>query len=926
MRPIPPPRGLVFPNCEKAGETMIYCPLCGAANEPDAPFCYECGAELPRMGPRPEDDATLNPFSGAAPARAPAPAEEEEADATLPVPAAPRRRAEGSASPSVPGAELGEPVGMPAPRPPRKPRRVRRIALAALALALAAAALLLLPRVLSRPKDPTQAALDQILAAAAPYEDSKGCVSPENRQAAIDAVYASARSSALVSSCYADPYGVYIEIPNSPPVIYCPQPEPLIFDPVRHDTEDPARRTGQDPADPQSGESGPADPIPGDGGGEDAAQPAILRQEGRGTLQILTVQPFDAQFREIDRAHGFGQDLDAPDLVAWETVNRDPQLWHFGENANLNDGAVTLEQLLHLDQYQVILWHGLGAYTSYTGYYLCTDIPWSEELAERYGLDAHNCCRMLDGTIGLGPAFFAENYPDGAFDNAFLYLATSYSGMDEQMARVFLDKGAAVVFVTSENISRSYDLEMLHLTAESFLAGPEGCKTGPALEKRLRDYGVPAAEPWTIRDSLQLAQDSYGAQDPYLEAGARVYYLCRPGMEDLSYADWLALFRSPGSAAQRPAADQRLEINRAATRFWAVWYKDDYDCQAINGLDLLEYGFSMAARERFTVAGSRFLVPLEQLNRHIQRAFNTAVSLEEGQTYCPDPNNANWYYLLKGGQVSRPGSDGELDTTFHRLQSSSALSDGSIQLVFTRYRMEAPAVQALLAAEGPTAEEYAVLSDAELEGYGSRGWVSPVGTATMIVLARTENPASLEDYYILRCWFSPDEQPAPAAPAGERSDLDGEYTVRVKEVLDGGAALRVSIMEPVIWDRDYVMSLRVGDPVTVLGQTYYVRETPPAGQLGYYFLENGPYLSLTAEGDCLLCWSGEEAVMEPVEELILPVSPDFSVEIFRYGEMGSESLSLQRLEERYGPDLLSYDIRLTVVNGIAIAGSILLFY
>ena len=66
--------------------------------------------------------------------------------------------------------------------------------------------------------------------------------------------------------------------------------------------------------------------------------------------------------------------------------------------------------------------------------------------------------------------------------------------------------------------------------------------------------------------------------------------------------------------------------------------------------------------------------------------------------------------------------------------------------------------------------------------------------------------------------------------------------------------------------------------------------------------------------------------MEPVEELILPVSPDFSVEIFRYGEMGSESLSLQRLEERYGPDLLSYNIRLTVVNGIAIAGSILLCY
>ena len=872
---------------------MLYCSQCGAANEAGLSLCARCGAPLSAV------------------VREPAPAP----DAARPV--------------ESPRADGGG-------RPPRRSRLPLWIALGA-ALAILAA-LLVLPRLLGGSQDPTQAAMEEIYSAAAPYQRQDGTVAPEDADAAIEAVYLSARSSNLVLSCHRDDYGVVIEVEEGPVYVYCPEivePDPeVILDPLLPGPV-PLDPTVLDPSQPADPNTAPAQPDTPDTPGEPAAQsPSVPRQEGSGALRIITLQPFESSMRALAEQNGLPHDLDAPALVAWETVNRDPALWRFAEDDKRSDGDVDMEALLHLDQYQVILWHGLGGYTESTGYFLCTSIPWSEALAERYGLTEDNCCRTMDGCVALRPAFFAQHYGEGAFYNAFIYLATSYSGKDPEMARVFLDRGAAVVFVATDDVERTYDLQMLHLVSESYLAGTEGCKTKPALDKQLRDYGVPEAEPWTIRSSLELAQITYGDQDPYLSRGARVIYYCRPGMESLPYEDWVALFDRSRGEILSPDAELTAQINRAATRFWEVWYRNDYDPATVEWMDLLEYGFSKAEREGCASYGEYFYVPLEELNRCVIRAFNLRLEPEQGVSYYPDPNNAHWYYRLEGDQVCRPGAGGEIPTKFHRLESAFRQPDGTIHLVFTRYAINTDVVWASgEVGSGLQPEEYAALSPEDFAPRLTRNEATVLGSAHMLVAPRSDAPAGIEDYYIQRCWFEPSAQTAepaepssPAAPSGERSDLDGEYTVQIKEVLDGGAALRVSIMEPVIWDRDYVMSLRVGDPVTVLGQTYYVRETPPAGQLGYYFLENGPYLSLTAEGDCLLCWSGEEAVMEPVEELILPVSPDFSVEIFRYGEMGSESLSLQRLEERYGPDLLSYNIRLTVVNGIAIAGSILLFY
>ena len=1083
---------------------MINCPHCDAAIEPTDTFCSNCGTPL-----TPEKPTAPN-----------------------------------SPDPGKQGEE---------PSLPQRARRKLWIALGVLCLILAVLAVIFLPRLLSE-GDRTRAAMEEILSAAAPYQDPNGRVSPENRQAAIEAVYSSARSNSSVSSCKKDAYGVVITVSSGPSYVYFPivadppAPGPLVLSPDTATTSPDTATTSPDTAttSPDTTTTSPDTPVTP----PELPQPPIPREEGEGALEIATFQPFDAESREIALSRNLSHDLDAPDLVAWETVNRDPSLWHFG--AELNDDAVSMEALLSLDQYQVILWQGLGGYTSITGCVLCTGIPWSEELAQRYRLDEHNCCRLMDGTLALKPAFFAENYGDDAFYNAFIYLAASYSGVDPELAQVFLDKGAAVVFVDSEAISRQYDLDMLHLVAESFLAGPEGCKTQAALA----ELGISPSEDWTIDDSLELARATCGEADPDSEL-ARVYYLCRPGMERLSYAEWVSLFdRSKGELLNLDA-DLTAQINREVTLFWESWYYDDYDPSTVEWMELLRYGFSKAEREGFASYNKYDYVPLEELNRCLIRAFNLRVEPEPGETYYPDPNITHWFYRLEGDQVCRPGVTGEITSKFHRLKSALRQPDGSIHLTFTRYYMETPAIREVLERNGLLAEEYAVLSDTDLENYVSRGWVTAVGTAHMIVVPHSASPAAIEDYNILRCWFEPAAE-AAQPPAGtlpdltgrweilekngytsdliisnqrenvfdldiecyrrspnglptdmsfpsfsnltmvdntasvsirdgrenegtlslrwdgnllylsispglsgdsymkyssgaysrsqdsepgsqELPDLTGEwvrseqdtssavltvsnqrgnvfdleieykhvqgsqfgaatwyfnnlsfadnttsstysgtssftgepvkgtlnlswggeklllsfdveaassfcdlsetrgsyyragtevesYYVQIVEALDDGASLRVVKLHPLTLDRDYVLSLRVGDTLVIRGTTVRVTEIQTTETSTRYKLDNYAFIILPGEGDATLA-TYETIIKEPGEELILPVSPNFQMYDYFYTlivspEVQGNPWTLQQILERYGTNLKNHEILITTVDGVITEGVI----
>ncbi len=385
-------------------------------------------------------------------------------------------------------------------RPPRRSHAPLWIALIVLLAALAVPVAILLPKYLAEKQAPVQTPyptaadepdLEPVYAAAAPYENEDGTVAEEQVQEAIDAVYEAALSNPDVISCEKDEYGVYMEVAEGPDFVYCPTVE-----------------------------------------GMDA---------GGGPLRIVTLQPFDTENRENARRKGWNLDLDAPDDVA-KALSAEDDRWVFA--ADLNDGNVTMDRILSLSNYQVILWHGHGGYSKSSGYYLCTEVDWSGSLAERYGLNKSNCYRYdSGGKVGLRPAFFDQHFADNAFDNAFIYLATCYSGKEEAMAQTLLDKGAAVVFVNSESIYRDYNLDMLHLISDAYLVGPAGETAQAAIRYLGAGYSYNSPENWTIGDSLALAQFRYGNKDPgKLFNRAEVFYRCRPGMERTPYSEWIKGF------------------------------------------------------------------------------------------------------------------------------------------------------------------------------------------------------------------------------------------------------------------------------------------------------------------------------------------------------------------------------------------------
>ena len=118
------------------------------------------------------------------------------------------------------------------------------------------------------------------------YENENGTVPPERAQEAIDAVYAAALQNPEVISCEKDEYGVFMEVSDGPAYVYCPPVE-----------------------------------------GMDA---------GGSSLEIITLQPYDTENKEINLEYGYTFELDAPDKVARALADSDSR-WRFASGSNVND-------------------------------------------------------------------------------------------------------------------------------------------------------------------------------------------------------------------------------------------------------------------------------------------------------------------------------------------------------------------------------------------------------------------------------------------------------------------------------------------------------------------------------------------------------------------------------------------------------------
>ena len=339
--------------------------------------------------------------------------------------------------------------------------------------------------------------ITELSAVADSFEDRSGHVPAEKVEEAITAVYESAVEMPGVARCTKDEYGVFIEMKEGLDYVYNP--------------------------------------------------PVADMDQGNGELKIITMQPYYSQNKRGNADY----DHDGLDVCAAETKDADER-WSFSSEDNVDDNAVSLDRILALDDYKMILWQGHGGYTESSGYYLCTNIEVTDSLIEEYHLTKRTAVLKVGGNLGLKPEFFQDFYPDGAFENAFIYMATCFSGKTTDLAQTLVDKGAAVVFVNSESIYREYNLNMLHLIVESFCVGQNGPTTASAI-RSLKGYTFNTPENWTISDSLYLAKTRYGEKDPrtivevvldptvYLDR-AEVYYIGQPGVDRMTYAQWMSRF------------------------------------------------------------------------------------------------------------------------------------------------------------------------------------------------------------------------------------------------------------------------------------------------------------------------------------------------------------------------------------------------
>lgn len=398
--------------------------------------------------------------------------------------------------------------------PPRTHRRWPWIAVGctALALVLAFAGFFVWQRHL---RSVIRDSMESLRVYAESFEDSDGYVAEDRAEEAISAVYRRAMTLPGVSFAQKDEYGVYIDVKSGLDYVYMPE--------IRD------------------------------------------RDSGGSSLNIITLQPYCTENRQLNLDRGWNYDLDAPDACARETGAADSR-WSFRPADDVNDSFVSMERILHLDDYKMILWQGHGGYSRGSGYYLCTAIKADDALLRKYrGVTPETAVITLDGTLGLKPEFFRENFGDNAFDNAFLYFGTCYSGKTDAFARVFTEKGAAVVFVNSEFINRGYNLDMMRLIVEAFCLGPDS----PAVQTALAGLGSHAsfntAGNWTVADCLTLAQQYYGATDPNVVFfPAKVSYRGSKA-DSLTYKSWMAGFPDAVAApeAEQPAPEVSATVTTA---------------------------------------------------------------------------------------------------------------------------------------------------------------------------------------------------------------------------------------------------------------------------------------------------------------------------------------------------------------------------
>lgn len=188
---------------------------------------------------------------------------------------------------------------------------------------------------------------------------------------------------------------------------------------------------------------------------------------GSGNIYISTYQPFKGTYSFSSGINGKSDR--ATDGSAEKIAGNGG--YQFTGNFDLEN--VSLEQLRHLSDYSIILWHGHGGYNKRNGSHLMTGQAVTSSASRTYDSDI-SAGRIENTYYAAGKHNYAitggfiQKYV-GRMNNAFVYLAACDSGMDMingvddegyHLVQSFINKGATSVIANNETICSKYNTSM----------------------------------------------------------------------------------------------------------------------------------------------------------------------------------------------------------------------------------------------------------------------------------------------------------------------------------------------------------------------------------------------------------------------------------------------------------------------------------
>lgn len=146
---------------------------------------------------------------------------------------------------------------------------------------------------------------------------------------------------------------------------------------------------------------------------------------------------------------------------------------------NLDDKAVSLEELKSFKKDSIIIWHGHGGYNEKTHAYLLTGFELTQNdiaanpsyiLQHKDLFDDFLNGRVICSNSGYAAVthIFFDHYL-GDLSGSVLYLGACCSGKDKTLQSVFRSKGASAVIANSETICTHYNLDMIFSTFSQML-------------------------------------------------------------------------------------------------------------------------------------------------------------------------------------------------------------------------------------------------------------------------------------------------------------------------------------------------------------------------------------------------------------------------------------------------------------------------